>query len=190
MNHFEIEACVIRAKNGNKAELLKLLEQYKPYIIKEASKYNIPGWDLYDLIQSSYITLIHAVEKYKKGSNRFGSYAFTAISNNLRYVARENLKGQIPFSLDAEISTGEDNSSRFVDMLESPENVEEDVLTAERLREVRKAVSKLPFDEMQLVIMVYYTGMSLRTYAQKTGISYSTALRKRDRILKKLRVEL
>lgn len=30
MNYSEIEYCVIRAKNGSKDDLLKLMEQYKP----------------------------------------------------------------------------------------------------------------------------------------------------------------
>jgi RNA polymerase sporulation-specific sigma factor len=50
MNHYEIEASVIRAKNGNREESLKVLEQYKPFIFKTARTYNIKNYVLYDLI--------------------------------------------------------------------------------------------------------------------------------------------
>lgn len=53
--------------------------------------------------------------------------------------------------------------------------------------EMKRAVAKLPADEMDLVLMVYYSGASIKTYGEKTGLTYQQAIRKKDRILEKLR---
>jgi RNA polymerase sigma factor, sigma-70 family len=190
MNHFEIEACVIRAKNGNKEELLKILEQYKPFIFKTAKGFNINGYDIYDLVQIGYVALINAVAKYRTGSNTFSTYAYNSIKNAFRYTGRTNLKHQGDLSLNAPVNEAENNTTEFIDCIESEDNLEEDIVKLEGTREIRKAVSKLPSDEMELVIMVYYSGCSLKTYAEKTGLSYQQVTRKKKRILKKLECNL
>jgi DNA-directed RNA polymerase specialized sigma subunit len=76
MNHYEIETCVAGAKNGNNEDLLKVLNQYKPFIFKTASKFNIKNYDIHDLEQIGYMAIMHAVAKYKTGSCTFSSYVF------------------------------------------------------------------------------------------------------------------
>lgn len=186
MNHNEIESCVIHAKKGSKDELLKLLEQYKPFIFKTAKEFKIRNYDLYDLLQIGYIALINSVTKYKTGSNTFSTYAYTAIKNAFRYTARQNSKFDDHFSLNCRVDSSESTSTEYIDCLESLENLEEDILHSEKLMEVRKAVARLPAEDMALVIMVYFNGVSLRTYAEKKGMDYQKAVRKRNRILVKL----
>ena len=187
MKHYEIEACVIRAKNGNRVELLKLLEQYKPYIFKTAKGFNIKNYDMYDLLQIGYVTLINAVAKYRTGSNTFSTYAFNAIKNNFKDIARKNSKYAGELSLNSPLNEEGDSSTEFIDSLAAEDNVEEDIISSELLLEMKGAVAKLPADEVELVLMVYYSGLSIKTYAQKTGLTYLQAIRKRDRILEKLR---
>jgi RNA polymerase sporulation-specific sigma factor len=186
MNHYEIEACVIRAKNGNREELLKILEQFKPFIFKTAKTFNIKDYDTYDLVQIAYVALINAVAKYRTDSHTFCTYAYNSIKNAFRYTARQNAKYSTELSLNTPVSSDGNLNTEFLDCIQSPENFEEHLLDAERLQEVRKAVSKLPADEMELVIMVYYSGISIKTYAEKKGLNYNQAIRKKNRILEKL----
>lgn len=187
MNHYEIEACVIRAKNGNKEELLKILEQYKPFIFKTARQYNLKNFDLYDLVQLGYVSLINAVAKYRVGSHTFSSYAYNAIKNAYRFAARKNLKCDKELSLNTPIDGDENSYTEFVDCIENLDNLEEDIIKAETLKDLRKAVSKLPADEMELIIMVYFSKCSLKTYAEKKGLDYQYMVRKKNKILEKLR---
>jgi RNA polymerase sporulation-specific sigma factor len=186
MNHYEIEASVIRAKNGNREELLKILEQYKPFIFKTARDYNIKGYDTYDLAQIGYVSLINAVAKYRSGSNTFSSYAFNTIKNAFRYAARLNSKFNTELSLNEKVDNDAGMDIEFIDCIDSPENIEEDLIRREKILEVKRAVSKLPENELELVIMVYYSGASLATYAEKKGFSYHQAVRKKKKILEKL----
>lgn len=186
MKHFEIEASVIRAKNGNKQELLKILEQYKPFIYKTAKSYYIKDFDMYDLTQIGYVSLINAVAKYKSNSHTFSTYAFNTIKNAYKYTARQNNRYNDNFSLNTPISCDEKNSAEFIDHVDSFENLEEDLIKAERAREVRRAVSKLPSEDMELVILVYFNGCSIKTYSEKKDITYLQACRRRKKALEKL----
>lgn len=51
---------------------------------------------------------------------------------------------------------------------------------------MKKAVTKLPPQEMELILSVYYKGISLKDYASKKGMSYQQASRKKDFVLYKL----
>jgi RNA polymerase sigma factor (sigma-70 family) len=187
MNHNEIESCVIRAKTGNQEDLLKILMQFKPFIFKTAQQFNIKNYDLYDLSQMGYIALINAVSKYKIGSHTFSSYAFNTIKNEFKYIARQNSKFSKDLSLNSPMESEDSTISEYVDLIASDESFEEDLMLSENIDEVRKAVSKLPEDEIEFVVMVYYSGVSLRAYAEKKGISYYHASLKRNSVLKKLK---
>lgn len=50
----------------------------------------------------------------------------------------------------------------------------------------RKIISKLPSDERSLVVALFYNMDTLKNYAEKTGMCYPTALRKKKRVLEKL----
>jgi hypothetical protein len=49
-----------------------------------------------------------------------------------------------------------------------------------------KAASKLPSKEMELIIIVYYSGASLKIFAEKKRMNYGQAVRMKNRILKRL----
>jgi RNA polymerase sporulation-specific sigma factor len=186
MNHHEIEACVIRAKSGSQEDLLKLLAQYKLFIFKTANQFKIRNFDTYDLLQIGYIALLNALTKYRTGSHTFSCYAFSSIKNALRYTARQNLKHNEDLSLNIPVNTDADVITDFINCIEDDKNLEEDIINSERIRELRSALARLSEDELELVLMVYYSGATLKTYADKKGISYYQALTKRDSILEKL----
>jgi RNA polymerase sigma factor (sigma-70 family) len=190
MNHNEIETCVIRAKAGSSEDLLKVLEQYKPFIFKTAKQFNIRNHDMYDLLQIGYVTLINAVVKYRTGSHTFSSYAYNAIKNAYKYTARQNSKFSNDLSLNTPVNTEGNINTEFIECIESSENLEEDIIHFEKINEVRSAVSKLSEDDIELVIMVYYSGISLKTYALKKHMSYLQAVRKKNKILEKLSEQL
>jgi RNA polymerase sigma factor (sigma-70 family) len=186
MTHHEIEACVIRAKAGNQEDLLKILEQYKLFIFKMANQFNIKGCDTYDLLQIGYIAVINSVMKYKTGSHAFSAYAFTSIKNSFRYTARKNMRLSDNLSLNTPVHHDGSINTEFIDCIEDEENLVEDLINSEKIKEVRSAIARLSEDEIELVLMVYYSGATLKTYAEKKGIDYFEAFRKRNKILKKL----
>jgi RNA polymerase sigma factor (sigma-70 family) len=185
MNHYEIETCIIGAKNGNKEELLKVLKQYKPFILKTARKYNIKNYDIYDLEQIGYMAVLNAITKYRTGSCTFSTYAYECIKNAFRYTARQNSKHQGELSLNATVNPY-GMPTEYIDCIDSSEDLEETILKSEEASEMKKAVSKLAPQEMELVLMVYYKGSTLKDYAEKKGMTYYQASKKKDYVLGKL----
>ena len=185
MNHYEIESSVIGAKNGNKDDLLKILEQYKPFIFKTAKKFNIKNYDIYDLEQIGYMAIINALAKYRTGSCTFSTYVYESIKNAFKYTARQNSKYEKEFSLNLAVDPYSTNNE-YINSIDSQENLEEDLLRDEEASEVKKAVSKLPPQEQELVLMIYYKGISLKNYAAQKGITYYKASKKKDLVLNKL----
>lgn len=186
MNHSEIESCVAIAKEGNKEELMKILEQYKPFIIKTAKDFYIRSCDVNDLLQIGYIALINAVDKYRTGSNTFSTYAFNTIKNVFKYTARNNSRLNMELSFNNIISPEDTSCNEFINSMAAIENLEDLILNVENTKELKGAVQKLPPGEAELVTMVYYNGVSIKKYAESKGISYQQAIRKRDFILLKL----
>lgn len=186
MNHSEIDACIMDAQNGNQEELLKLLEQFKPFIYKTAKSFNIKNHDMNDMVQIGYTALINSVNKYRTGSSTFTAYAFNSIRNTFRYTARQNSKYQVELSLNTPINPNADSTTEFLDHIEAPENFVDDILRFENILEVRKAVSKLSHEEIDLVDMVYFKKGSLKSYAEKRGMGYLQAVRKKNKVLEKL----
>jgi RNA polymerase sporulation-specific sigma factor len=190
MNHSEIEASLIKAKNGNREELLRIIEQYKPFIIKTAKQFYIKNFDFNDLIQIGYMAVINAASKYRTGSNCFSTYAAMAVKNAFKYAARQNSKAHNELSLNSALDSGTDGGTEFIDCIESPENIEEELIRQCTIKEVHNAISKLADDEAELVNLVYLNGTSIKSYAEKNQLSYLHAYRKKNKILDKLNSKL
>ena len=71
-------------------------------------------------------------------------------------------------------------TTEYINCIASLENLEETILGSEEASEIRKAVTKLPPQEMELVLAVYYKGIPLKDYAAKKGITYQQAYQKKD----------
>lgn len=190
MNHNEIEKCVIRAKAGSQEDLLKLLEQFKHFIYKTASSFNIRNYDIDDLVQLGNIAVMKAVLKYKVGSHTFSSYVFNSIKNELKYAVRVNAKANKDLSINMPVDASEGYDTEFVDCLESPDNIEEDLVKAENIKELREAIELLSEEEKQLINAIYYNGSELKKYAESKNLSYQQALRRKRKVLNKLGIYL
>lgn len=190
MDFYEIESAVEKAKSGDMEAMLNLIEQFKPFIFKQSRLLNVKNMDMYDLVQIGYITLIKSVDLYKTGGHKFSSYVYKAIKNNLKYALRTNCKTNGEVSLNAPIAYDEAASDEFMDIIDSDYNLEESFFKNERRKEVKKLLVELPENELELIIMCYYNGFTIKKYAEKKNINYLTAVRFKNKILKKLKTQL
>lgn len=186
MNHYEIEACVVQAKNGNQEALLKLLNQYKALIFKTAYQYDIRNYESNDLVQIGYLAILKALKSYKVGSNTFSAYAVKAIKNTIKYTLRQSTKYEDQLSLNSPLYAGQDHSTEYIDSIVSEENPMEEALNCQEALELRTVLSKLLPEDLELITAVYFNNLPLKHYARKKGLNYLQAIRKRNRILKDL----
>ncbi|ERI93400.1 Sigma-70 region 2 [Clostridiales bacterium oral taxon 876 str. F0540] len=190
MNHNEIETCVIRIKSGSEEDFDKLIKQFRPFIYKTANSFNIRNYDIDDLAQLGNIALMKAVLKYKVGSHTFSSYAFNSIKNELRFAARTNAKISNELSINTPVYDSEQQDTEFVDCLEDPNNLEEDIIQSESIKELKEAIELLSDEEIEFVNLVYYKELPLTKYAEHKNLSYQQALTRKRKVLKKLGIYL
>ncbi|MCA1073452.1 sigma-70 family RNA polymerase sigma factor [Clostridium bowmanii] len=86
-----IEKLIEKAKASEAGATEEVLENFKYLIVKEASRYHIPGFTCEDLVQHGYLSVIKAIAMYKLGSNSFNGYCISSIKMNFKAL----LKGQI-----------------------------------------------------------------------------------------------
>ncbi len=123
-----------------------------------------------DIFQDTFIKVIRSLKQGKYTENgKFISWVLR-ISHNLiiDHFRREKLCGTVSNdSCENDIF----NSWKFSD-----ENIEDQLVMNQILREVKELVRELPEDQQQVVYMRHYQGLSFKDIAEQTGVSINTAL--------------
>ena len=165
-----IQETVRKAKEGDQEAIQFLINQYKPFIIKQCLKYRIPSYDTEDLIQYSYLSVIKAIKLYNFGNTHFTTYVMTSISNNLGDLLRKNIK------FYRELQGGEGFNMDYED---NTFGVEEMVIDKDDTERVKTAVETLQEDEQKLLKDLYEKDMPLLVIAEEQGYSYSGIRKKK-----------
>lgn len=123
-----------------------------------------------DIFQETFIKVIRSLKRGKYTENgKFVSWVLR-ISHNLiiDHFRKEKLKGTISNdSSDIDIF----NSQKF-----SEETIEDQMVTAQILSEVKDLIQELPEDQQQVIYMRHYMGLSFKEISDQTGVSINTAL--------------
>ena len=161
---------VQRFVNGDHNSIEVLIRRHKnrvySYILLIVKKQDLAE----DIFQDTFIKVIRSLKQGKYTENgKFISWVLR-ISHNLiiDHFRREKLCGTISNdSCENDIF----NSWKFSD-----ENIEDQLVMNQILREVKDLVRELPEDQQQVVYMRHYQGLSFKDIAEQTGVSINTAL--------------
>lgn len=180
-----INLLVERAKDGDIEAMGKIVDAYKPFVVKTALGIFIVGSDMEDLIQEGCISIMNAVMRYDKNkSSNFTSYVTNAVKKNFFYAIRKAAKGNYDCSLDAEISEGVELIECFADDF----NIEEDYIKNEDIIKLKAVLKTLPREELELLMFLYDKERgAIKKKAEELQVKYTTLIKRRDRIIKKLR---
>jgi len=123
-----------------------------------------------DIFQETFIKVIRSLKKGKYTENgKFVSWVLR-ISHNLiiDHFRKEKLKGTVSNdSLDIDIF----NSQKF-----SEDTIEDQMVNAQILSEVKDLIQELPDDQQQVIFMRHYLDLSFKEIAEQTDVSINTAL--------------
>ena len=161
---------VQRFVNGDHNSIEVLIRRHKnrvySYILLIVKKQDLAE----DIFQDTFIKVIRSLKQGKYTENgKFISWVLR-ISHNLiiDHFRREKLCGTISNdSCENDIF----NSWKFSD-----ENIEDQLVMNQILREVKDLVRELPEDQQQVAYMRHYQGLSFKDIAEQTGVSINTAL--------------
>lgn len=180
-----INQLAISAKEGNKEAIEKLMFQLKPFIIKTAKSIFIKDYDMEDLIQIGYMSLLNSVKNYSPLKNKdFLPYAIYAVKNNFNYEIRRRCRYNYEESLDS--SASEDNVP-LLDTLSSDELTDSAVILREDMSYLQDALGKLPYEDWEIIYSVYFNGIKIKAFAEAKGMSYSTCIKRKKSALQKLK---
>lgn len=182
MDYNHVENLVKLCKSGDEYSKEKLLEEFKPFIINISKKTFIHGYEFEDIMSECYKSLLHCISLYKLESHRFVAYAYSGIRNNINDLIRKNLNNSKVYG-DSVVTI----DSYLEDTLIAHIDDADHILCRKHESECLKyAINQLNEDELALINHIFYASKSLKSYANKNNVSYSTAVKKKRYVLDKL----
>lgn len=177
----DIQQLYKEAYLGDKESELLILERLKPLIISSIRKYN-NDWNEYDdLIQEGREMVLICIKDYKPNINvPFLGY----IKSRLKYLYLNKSKVKKELSLNE--TFGEDGEE-YLELLESKEDILEDVLEKEIYTELHNVIQSLPKREKEVLYDFFFNNLTITQISKKYNITYRTVLNQKGIALKKLR---
>jgi RNA polymerase sporulation-specific sigma factor len=158
-----------------------ILERLKPLIISSIRKYNNDWSEYDDLIQEGRELILICIRDYNPTINvPFLGY----IKSRLKYFYLN--KSKIKKNLSLNDSFGEDGEE-YLELLESGENILEDVLEKERYINLREWIETLPKREKEVLLDFFFMDLTITQISKKYNVTYRTVLNQKSNALKKLR---
>jgi RNA polymerase sigma factor (sigma-70 family) len=186
MDYKDIEKTAALAKLGDIKAKEALAQAFKPLIAMLTRKSFINSYEAEDIRSECLRALYKSVAMYTPHRQCFAAYASRAMKNSVHRLIRDSVRrssseGPVAFIFD----------DKLEDMLYSnPDEIDDVIIKKADKAKLRVALEKLSSGERELVSQVYFKSCSLKKYSELKGITYNSALRARNDILKKLHKEL
>lgn len=176
MDHRLMEELVKKSKDGDRAASLRLLEDFTPFIISTARRLYITGHDLEDLIQIGRLSFLTALYRYDTDREFcFPAYAVNAVRNNYHHLIRKAAEKNF------------EPGSSALENLTSGEDIEEEYIRRESSALLAQHLGSLTAGDRHLIDWFYFRGGSIKEYADATGQTYNSVVKRKQRILGRLR---
>lgn len=180
----DIQQTVIKAKNGDKLSQQEIINKFTPYVIKAAASTYVSGYEMEDLKQIGYISILNAISKYNPDKNsNFTSYVITAIKNNFYYLIRREGKENYVQSLNKMVY----EDMEMMDTIIDDYDLEEDYVREDEIKRLKEALKTLTKTEREIIEHAYLKGPGqFSKYCKSKGLNYSTATKRKKTVIKKL----
>jgi RNA polymerase sigma-70 factor (ECF subfamily) len=121
--------------------------------------------DAEDLCADVFVKVYDKLDTFDESKARISTWIYSITSNTVIDFYRTNhVHSEIPEDLSDTKST-----------------IEDDILTQESLSNLATALKKLPQEQMDIIVLRYYKGLTLQEIAEKMKLSYGiTKLRHRE----------
>ncbi len=181
------EELAIKAKDGDQNAVAELWEQVRRFAEMKAGQYfrrfssaRTPCFELDDLIQSSFIALIRAVQYFKPEQGTLLTifdFCLRSIFNEVSGLCHGSDAFLYAISLDSPVSTEDDSTSmsEFVpDLGDGPEEtVLREIWVAQLHEKLEQALCGLPPDQNEILHRRYFGGETQASIASSHGCTSS-----------------
>ncbi len=139
--------------------------QYKDKVFAYIRNHVNSPEDAEDLCSDVFVKIYDKLDTYDESKARISTWIYSVTSNTVIDFYRTNhIHSEIPEDLSDTRST-----------------IEEEYLNNESLGELAKALTSLPEEQRDIIVLRYYKGLTLQEIAEKMNLSYGvTKLRHRE----------
>ncbi|WP_251862550.1 sigma-70 family RNA polymerase sigma factor [Clostridium sp. Marseille-Q2269] len=166
-----------KIRQGDINSLEKIVDDFTPIILKEASKYNIKSYYYEDLVQHGYLSVIKAVNIYKGEDEDFKSYCVESIRESYKELLKDEIKHHREIQ-DESIFGKNEQEYLFT--------VEDEVLAYEKTQQVSKVLQTLTPVEQGLIQGTPVEDKKKKKVSKKHNKSYNNIGYQKERIVKRL----
>lgn len=182
MDYGYIENLVSSSKLGDEKSKELLVNEFKPFIINLSKKTFINGYDKYDIQSECYKILFYCLDRYNTESHKFVGYAINAIKNQLSSLIKKSINR----------SSSEGNEALFLyenlenTLFSNELNLEDSFCQKCDNEKLNHILNNLNENEKELIQYIFFKNNTVRTYAFSKNMCYSTAISKKNNVLKKI----
>ncbi|MCR5453320.1 MAG: sigma-70 family RNA polymerase sigma factor [Lachnospiraceae bacterium] len=126
--------------------------------------------DAEDLCQDVFTKVFKKFSTFDSGKAKIGTWIYSVARNTvIDYYRTSHVHGEYPEDLAVE------------------GDIDDELLNDETLGELADALKKLPTEQMDIIVLYYYKGYTLKQISEKMCISYGSTKLRHKEALKKLR---
>lgn len=156
--------------NGNQASLEVLINRHRKKIYTYIIMIVKDKYLAEDIFQDTFIKVIKSLREGRYRDNgRFLSWVIR-IAHNLM-IDHFRKEKQLNTISNDNYETDIFNSKKFAEP-----TVEEDIISGQISRDIRRLIQELPDDQKEVVILRHFCGLSFKEIADQTDVSINTAL--------------
>lgn len=143
----------------------QIYEDYRDKVFAYIKNHVNSITDAEDLCEDVFVKIFEKIDTYDEKKARLSTWIYSITSNTvIDFYRTSHIHSEIPEDLSDEKSS-----------------IEEDYLNQENLEVLAKALRELPQEQMDIIVLRYYKGLTLQEVAEKMSLSYGiTKLRHRE----------
>ncbi|MBL7189911.1 MAG: sigma-70 family RNA polymerase sigma factor [Phycisphaerae bacterium] len=151
---------VLRCGRGSKDAMCRIYEKYKDYLLTLAKGLLSEQAEAEDVVHDAFVAFARSAERFQLTGSLRG-YLATCVSN----LARDKMRSRKrkPVTLDSVDPIALDSN-----------NPEQHATEKEELTRLRQAMSQIPYEQREAVVLHLKGGMKFREIARLQGVSLST----------------
>jgi len=148
-------------KYGDRAALARIYEKYKTDLLRIATGLSNDTSIAEDIVHDVFVTFAQSSDKLKLSGNLKG-YLATSVVNRVRNVNRAGRRQQAVSADETE------------NLMPDSNVLERWIIHGEELYRLNNAMSQLPYQQREVVIMHLQGGMKFRAIAKSQNVSINT----------------
>lgn len=157
----EDKLLVLKCKHGSRDAMCRIYEKYKDYLLTLAKALLNEKSAAEDVVHDVFVSFAQSAENFQLTGSLRG-YLATCVGN----LARDRIRAG-KHRRDNLDSAGAIIASRL-------DNPEQHVIEREELARLRWAISQLPYEQREVLVLHLKGGMKFREVAKLQGVSIST----------------